>query len=261
VPLRDPSLPAAMARPTFRETRLRVPSVEVADAGLVGRAPGPEGAGQLVVAVRLLLAALFFQAAAEGVVRVVVDRGELENLAELRLGLLVAVDAEVGDSERLADRRLVGLARLRLLEGDGRLRGHALLEVRTALLEEVEGLAHVVMVPLSVNLTRQARPSERRETRPRARSTPVSSLRTPLRTARMERRSSRAAWRAAGGWAKRAAVMCGARAGTPTSSLRSTSAASSAGVALAGTSMLWSSRIARSSRWHSAASRRGFCVR
>src|SRR6266496_2244068 len=44
---------------------------------------------------------------------------------------------------RLPDRRLLGLAPLRLLERDGGLRGHAPLEVGTALLEEaVRGLAH-----------------------------------------------------------------------------------------------------------------------
>jgi len=98
------------------------------------------------VPVRLVLTALLLQAAPEGVVGVVVDRGELEHLAELGLRLLVAVDAEVGDPERLADRGLVGLAALRLLEGDRGLRGAALLQVRPALLEEVEGLAHDVVV-------------------------------------------------------------------------------------------------------------------
>src|SRR5262249_36112205 len=71
-----------------------------------------------------------------------VDWCELEHLAELRLGLGVAVDAEVRDPERLADRRLLRLAPLRLLERDRRLRGAALLEVGPALLEEVERLAH-----------------------------------------------------------------------------------------------------------------------
>src|SRR5207247_9599370 len=62
---------------------------------------------------------------------------------ELRLGLLPAVDAEVGDPERLADRGLVRLAPLRLLERDRRLRGAALRQMRASLLEEVVGLAHV----------------------------------------------------------------------------------------------------------------------
>ena len=69
--------------------------------------------------------------------RVVVGRRELEHRAELRLGLLPAVDAEVRDAERLADRRLLGLAALRLLERDRRLRGVAVLEVGLPLLEEV----------------------------------------------------------------------------------------------------------------------------
>ena len=73
---------------------------------------------------------------------VVVRRRELEDGAELRLRLLPALDPEVRDPERLADRRLVGLEPLRLLERDGRLRGHALLEVGAALLEEVVRVGH-----------------------------------------------------------------------------------------------------------------------
>ena len=67
--------------------------------------------------------------------RVVVRRRELEHGAELRLGLAVAPDPEVRDAERLADRRLVRLAALRLLERHGRLRRHPLPEVLPALLE------------------------------------------------------------------------------------------------------------------------------
>src|SRR5439155_5206119 len=75
-------------------------------------------------------------------VAVVVRRGELEQLAELGLRLLVAVDAEVGDAESLADRRLLRLAALRLLERDGRLSCHALPKLGAPLLEKVVGLAH-----------------------------------------------------------------------------------------------------------------------
>src|SRR5260370_14192649 len=89
--------------------------------------------------VRLAHAALLLERAAERVVRVVVDRGELEQLADLGLRLLPARDAEVGDAERLADRCLLWLTLLRLLERDGRLRRHALLELRASLLEESVG--------------------------------------------------------------------------------------------------------------------------
>src|SRR5213078_3988140 len=85
----------------------------------------PQRARELVVPVRLDVASLLLEAAAERVVRVVVDRRELQHLAELCLGLAPAPDPEVGDSERLADRGLVRLAPLRLLERDGRLCGHA----------------------------------------------------------------------------------------------------------------------------------------
>ena len=86
--------------------------------------------------VRLGRAALLLERAAERVVRVVVGRRELlDDRPELALGLLPAVQPEVRDAERLADRRLLGLEPLRLLERDGRLRGHALSQPRLALAE------------------------------------------------------------------------------------------------------------------------------
>ena len=74
--------------------------------------------------------------------RVVVGRRELEDRPELVGGLVVAADAEVRDPERLADRRLVRLPPLRLLERHGRLCRHPLLQVPAALLEVVVDLAH-----------------------------------------------------------------------------------------------------------------------
>ena len=53
-----------------------------------------------------------------------------------------AADPEVGDAERLADRRLLRLPPLRLLERHRRLRVPAVRHVLAALLEEVVGLAH-----------------------------------------------------------------------------------------------------------------------
>src|SRR6478752_5957027 len=74
---------------------------------------------------------------------VVVDRRELDELPEFRLGGLPASDSEVRDSERLADRLLLRLPPLCLLERHGRLRGHAALEMGATLLKEaVGGLAH-----------------------------------------------------------------------------------------------------------------------
>ena len=93
--------------------------------------------------VRLGLAALLLERPAERVVRVVVGRRELEHGAELGLGLVPAAQPEVGDPERLADRGLVGLEPLGLLERHGRLRGHALAQPLSALLEEVVGLASI----------------------------------------------------------------------------------------------------------------------
>ena len=142
--------------------------IEVADPRRVVGLARPQRAGELVVAVRLGGLALLLQAAAERVVRVVVGRRELEHRAELLLGLVVAADAEVRDAERLADRRLVRLAPLRLLERDGRLRGHAVLEVRAALLEEVVGrLAHASDTESSPPPS-QADPSSRASSRSRS---------------------------------------------------------------------------------------------
>src|SRR6266513_1710304 len=106
---------------------------------------GAERAGELVVAVRLGVLSLLLERATERVVRVMVGRRQLQHDAELLLRLLVALDAEVRDPERLADRRLARLAPLGLLQGDGRLRGTSLAEVRSSLLEEVVGLGHVAL--------------------------------------------------------------------------------------------------------------------
>ena len=77
--------------------------------------------------VRFVRLALLLEAAAERVVRVVVDRRELEHGAELLLGVLPALEPEVRDPERLANRRLVRLEALRPLERYRRLRRAPLL--------------------------------------------------------------------------------------------------------------------------------------
>src|SRR5207247_2828201 len=87
---------------------------------------------------------LLLERPAERVMRVVVCRRDLEYGTELGLGLGPALDPEVGDVEGLADRRLVRLSRLRLLERNRRLRGHPGSEMLAALLEEIVGLAHVI---------------------------------------------------------------------------------------------------------------------
>src|SRR5688572_16736890 len=92
--------------------------------------------------VRLGVPALLLERAAERVMGVVVGGRELEHGAELGLRLGPALDPEVRDAERLADRRLVRLEPLRLLERDGRLGGHAVPEMLATLLEEVVRVAH-----------------------------------------------------------------------------------------------------------------------
>src|SRR6185437_10905463 len=61
--------------------------LQLANAGPILVRLGPERARELVVPVRLGVPALLLEAAAERVVRVVVDRRELEQLAELGFGL------------------------------------------------------------------------------------------------------------------------------------------------------------------------------
>src|SRR5207247_1779303 len=102
-----------------------------------------ERARELEVPVCLGLLPLLLERAAERVVPVMVCGRQLEKLAELVLGLLVALNPKVRDPERLANRSLVRLAPFRLLERDRRLRGPALPEVGPALLVKVVGLAHV----------------------------------------------------------------------------------------------------------------------
>src|SRR5204862_1391907 len=99
-------------------------------------------ARELVVPRGLARTALLLEAAAEPVVGVVVDRRELEHGAELRLGGVPAPDPEVRDRKGLADRRLVRLALLRLLERHGGLCGHALGEPVAPLLKKCVDVAH-----------------------------------------------------------------------------------------------------------------------
>ena len=81
-------------------------AVEVHDSVGVVLAVRVHRARKLVVPVRLCVATLLLERAAERVMGVVVRRRELEQRPELRLGLPPALDPEVGDAERLADRRL-----------------------------------------------------------------------------------------------------------------------------------------------------------
>ena len=98
--------------------------------------------GELEVRRRLPAPTLSQQRPSERVVRVVVDGRELEHLAELALGRGPVGDPEVGDPERLPDRRLLRLEPPRLLERHRRLRGEALAQPRPPELVEVVRLAH-----------------------------------------------------------------------------------------------------------------------
>src|SRR2546429_9569321 len=95
------------------------------------------------MAVRLQLLPLLLQCTPQRVVGIVVGRRKVEHDPELLLGFFVALKPQVRDSESLADRRLLGLPPLRLLEGDGRLGCPPLLQVAPSLLVEVVRLAHV----------------------------------------------------------------------------------------------------------------------
>src|SRR6188472_81621 len=136
--LRDRRLAAV---PSLRLARRRPRGLSRAVVEL-GAAGWPQRASEFQVRPRLVVAPLVAERSPERIVRVVVGRGQLEHLAKLGLGLLPALDPEVGDAERLADGRLLGLEPLRLLERNGGLCGHAAAEVRAALLEEVVRVAH-----------------------------------------------------------------------------------------------------------------------
>src|SRR5439155_2060387 len=71
-----------------------------------------------------------------------VDGRYLEHRSELGLCLLVPPQAEVRNAEHLANRRLVGLAALRLLERNRRLGGAPFTKPPAPLLEVVVDLAH-----------------------------------------------------------------------------------------------------------------------
>src|SRR5204863_6997957 len=99
------------------------PSIELADAGAVPLRRRLHRARQLVVAVRLRGSALLLERAAERIVSVVVGGVELiGDRPELALRVLPPGQPEIGDAERLADRGLLRLQPLRLLERHGRLR-------------------------------------------------------------------------------------------------------------------------------------------
>src|SRR5215475_9868056 len=174
-----PTSPPGVARArATRCTTARMPRtlVQVADARPVLLRRRLEGARELVVPVRLEVPALLLETTSERVVRVVVDRRELEHLAELLLGFAPAPDPEVRDPECLADRRLVRLTALRLLQRDGGLGGHARSQVAAPALEEaVRRLAH------DASAAATGRVSERSESRPRRRSRLVRPRRAPSR--------------------------------------------------------------------------------
>src|SRR5581483_3139018 len=137
----------AEARATRWTTALIGVSLEVEDPRGVRLGSRLHRARQFVVPVRLGRPALVLERTPEGVVRVVVGgRQLLDDRAELALGVLPPREAEVGDAEGLADRCLLGLEPLRLLERDRRLRGHSLAEPLLSLTEEVVRVAHGLLV-------------------------------------------------------------------------------------------------------------------
>src|SRR5919204_3716874 len=102
--------------------------VEIEDPGRIVLVLGSQRARQLVVTVCLGVLSLLLERPPERVVRVVIGRRELEHHPKLFLRLLVALDPQVSDPERLADRGLARLATLGLLERDSRLRRPSLAE-------------------------------------------------------------------------------------------------------------------------------------
>src|SRR3954469_20453226 len=235
--------------------------VELADARAVLVRSRPQRARELVVPVRLEVASLLLQAAAERVVRVVVVRRELQQLAELFLGLAPPPDPEVRDPERLADRSLVRLAPLRLLEREARLGRHDCPQMTTATLEEAVGrLTHRYPIPVpavAVAPTAAGRVSERSERRPRMRSRRLRLRRAISRRACSSRFAVRAAAAASSGGPKRAAVAAATNASGWTANSRRKRSPSSPSVALRGVSTRWSTRNEVSSCRQAAATPRG----
>src|SRR5262245_63344065 len=74
---------------------------------------------------------------------VVVGGGELDERAELGFSVLPATAPKVGDPERFANRRLLRLALLGLLERTARLLRVTTAQRSLALMEEVVGLRHL----------------------------------------------------------------------------------------------------------------------
>src|SRR6188472_3677491 len=99
--------------------------------------------------------------------RVVVDRRQLEHLAELALGRGPVSDPEVRDPERFADRGLLGLQPARLFERHGRLRRETLTQTGTTQLVKVVCLTHRPIVPDPSPVTERAYREEAADSPPR----------------------------------------------------------------------------------------------
>src|SRR5262249_25415731 len=123
--------------------------------------------------------------------------------------LAVSVQPQVGEPERLADRGLVGLSPLCLLERHGRLGIVASLEVRPSPLEQLVCLLAVHVLTLAVPTRARKRQSSRVvcASIDRSRSAPVSrsrrsiAWRSSCRTRRSAGRISRPAAAATAGGA------------------------------------------------------------
>src|SRR6187551_1452718 len=88
------------------------------------------------MALRCAPVAELLERAPEAEVRVVVGRVVIDDGSELFCGAAIAAAAKVGAPERLADRALVRLEPLRLLEGHGRLCPVTLGDQRETALEK-----------------------------------------------------------------------------------------------------------------------------
>src|SRR5581483_1360979 len=128
-----------------RHAGRRPSPAEVEDARGVRLGARLHRARELVMPVRLARPSELLERAAEGIVRIVVSRGELlDDHAKLALGVLPAREPEVGDAERFADRRLVRLEPLRPLERHRRLRGHSGAEPLLPFAKQVVGVGHAL---------------------------------------------------------------------------------------------------------------------